>query len=229
MLSEGTSPSEDRAKIRVVIVEPQEVVRDGLRLLLASHGDIEIAATASNGEQAFSITSNELPDVVVTELTLPDARGLDKIRQLTALRPAPQVLVLSTFRLKDEVTAAFEAGARGCVSKLDGSGPLVEGIYAVQSGELYVAPMVRDLILRTYAGSPGTDGPEVRPGKNLTAREREVLRLISHGKTDRQTAELLNLSVKTVHTHRTNIMGKLGVHNVTMLIRRAIQLGIIEV
>jgi DNA-binding NarL/FixJ family response regulator len=229
VLMDGTSPSEERAKIRVVIVEPQEVVREGLRLLLAANRDIEVVAAVASGEDAFAVTTSDLPDVVVTELTLPDARGLDKIRQLAALRPAPHVLVLSNFRLKDEVTAAFEAGARGCVSKLDGSGPLIQGIFAVQNGELFVAPMVRDLILRTYAGSSGGAVPEIRPGKNLTAREREVLRLISHGKTDRQTAELLNLSVKTVHTHRTNIMGKLGVHNVTMLIRRAIQLGIIEV
>lgn len=229
MLPNGGPVSQERRKIRIAIVEPQEVVRDGLRLVLAAHEDIDVVATAGTGEEAFDVASNELLDVVVTELALPDARGLDKIRQLTALRPAPNVLVLSTFRVKDEVTAAFEAGARGCVSKQDGSGPLAEGIYAVQAGELYVAPMVRDLILRSYAGSPGADSSEARPGKNLTAREREVLRLISHGKTDRQTAELLHLSVKTVHTHRTNIMGKLGVHNVTMLIRRAIQLGIIDV
>jgi DNA-binding NarL/FixJ family response regulator len=229
MLANGGPVAEEGRKIRVVIVEPQEVVRDGLRLLLASHDDIDVVATAATGEEAFRVASQDPPNVIVTELTLPDARGLDNIRQLAALEPAPQVLVLSTFRAKDEVTAAFEAGARGCVSKLDGSGPLLDGIYAVQSGELYIAPVVRDLILRSYAGSPGTAGAEGRPGKNLTSREREVLRLISHGKTDRQTAELLQLSVKTVHTHRTNIMAKLGVHNVTMMIRRAIQLGIIDV
>ena len=226
----GRAEGELAAKdgIRIVIVEPQEVMRDGLALVLGSEQGFEIVGVAAGAEEAVAVASSVLPDVMVMELALPGSSGLATVRRLVALHPAPRVVVLSTYRLKDEVTAVFEAGARGCISKDGGSQTLVEGIRAVHRGELFMSPKVSDLVMRAYASSPGRRDVDAMPTRSLTPRECEVLKLISYGKTDRETAALLKLSVKTVHTHRMNIMGKLGAHNVTILIRRAIQLGMVD-
>jgi len=228
MLAQDKPVPDSQEPIRIVLIEPQEVVREALVALLGAQAGLRVVEAATGAQAGYEACSTKYPDVVVTELALPSGSGFDMIRRLSALSRAPHIVVLSTFRFTEEVTGAFEAGAHACVSKAGSTDGLIAGIHAVMRGELYMSPAVSHLMLRAYASPHGTDGADQMPGRHLTRRETEILGFISHGRSDRETANVLGLSVKTVHTHRTNIMAKLGVRNVTMLIRRAIQLGIVH-
>ena len=208
-------------KIRVVIVEPQAIARETLAAYLRSQDDVEVVGTAASAAEALAVASRTAPDVVVSEMSLPGEAPFAVVRQITGLKRPPRVVVLTTPRSMSDIRSAFEAGARACASKAAGGAALMSAIHALQNGDLFLCPVSTGLLLRSREHAP----PALRM---LTEREHDVLRLIYDGKTDRKTAEHLKLSIRTVHTHRMNIMGKLGVRNATALVRRAIELRLVE-
>jgi two-component system response regulator NreC len=219
----------ERRPVRIVILESHVVVRDGLTALLGHRDDIEVVAAVADGREALKVVAAETPDVVVMEPATPSTGGMETIRRMSELPSPPRVVALSDYSTGDPVRPALEAGAHAFVSKRGASGLLIDAIHAVHEGRFFMCPIVADVLLRMMASPPSDVAPESTPTKLLTAREREVLGLIAQGQTDRQIAGLLSLSIKTVNSHRTRIMAKLGVRNVGMLVRRAIELRLIEV
>ena len=213
-------------KARLVIVERQAVVREGLAAWLERQRDVEVVGMAATVHDAVAIVARQGPDVVVMEAQSSGAGRFAVLREITAGRPQARLVILGTFRSRGEIEAAFDAGASACVSKEGCGDDLLSGIHAVQRGELYICSTVRERLLHRPAPTSATGNGASAPC--LTAREREVLGLISYGKTDRAIGTMLSLSVKTIHTHRTKMMAKLGVHNVANLLRRAMQLGLID-
>jgi len=218
-LRRGAAP-----KARVVIVEAQAVVREGLAAWLERQGDVEVVGKATAVHEAAAIVARQEPDVVVMEPS--GGTQFAVLREITASRPQARIVILGTFRSRGEIEAAFDAGASACVSKEGCMDDLRSAIHVVQRGEVYICSTVRELLLRRPAPWSATGAGASAP--RLTLREREVLSLISYGKTDRTIGTMLSLSIKTVHTHRTNLMAKLAVHNVANLLRRAMQFGLID-
>lgn len=211
-----------KGKIRVVLVEDHQIVREGLRKLLGAEADIEIVGEAADGVGALPLVADRTPDVAVIDIGLPGLNGVELTRRLRQGHPDLPVLVLSTYDDAPTVDRALRAGARGYVIKGAGVADLCEAIRTVHRGEVYLSPAVSDHVLQGYLS---TDAPEADP---LSAREREVLQWVAEGYTARQIAERLSLSPKTVENHRANVMDKLGIHTIAGLVRYALRAGIIE-
>jgi DNA-binding NarL/FixJ family response regulator len=209
--------------IRVLIADDQPVVRQGLRTFLELHDDIEVVGEAEDGEQALAAVSALAPDVVLMDLVMPRLDGVAAIERLRALGSAARVIVLTSFLDEDKVLPAVRAGAAGYLLKDAATGELELALRSVMRGESWLSPAVSRQVVEGYVQRTGGDAaPEV-----LTARQREVLRLVAGGKSTKEIAFLLNLSVKTVETHRAQIMDRLGIRDVAGLVRYALRTGLV--
>jgi two-component system response regulator NreC len=202
--------------IRVLIVDDHGIVRAGLRALLSVESDLTIVGEAADGEQALRLARTLQPDVVLMDISMPGMDGLEATRALTQSQPAVKVLILSLHEDSALVRAALEAGAAGYVVKRGVEGDVISAIRAAVRGDLYLHPAVTRALL-------AKDGPasEFAGRETLSPREIEVLRLIAAGHTNREIAERLVLSVRTVESHRANLMGKLGLHSRAELVQYA--------
>ncbi len=207
-------------RIRVLLAEDHQVVREGLRALLAKEPEIEIVGEAADGLQAVELAARLQPQVVVMDLGLPGLTGADATRRLRKGQPEVQVVVLSMHDDAPTVDAALHAGARGYVLKGAGVEHLLQAIRTVLRGEVYLSPGVSDYVLQGYlsAQRAATDP--------LTDREREILKLVAEGFTGREIAERLGLKAKTVENHRAHICEKLDVHTTAGLVRYALRAGL---
>ena len=202
--------------LRLVLADDHAVVRDGLRALLQAAGDLEVVGEAGDGRRAVELARALSPDVVVMDIGLPGLNGLDATRELTAGRRGPKVLVLSTYLDQWYVQAALRAGATGYVCKSSAAELLAEAIRAVAAGRRFFSPEVSQFV----------DAAAEPTGEPLTAREREVLRAVAQGLTTSGIAAELYVSVKTVESHRRNIMRKLRLHGVAELTKYAMRHGL---
>ena len=202
--------------IRIVLAEDHTIVRQGLRALLSGRPDFEGVGEAADGVEAVALVARIQPEVVVLDLAMPGLNGVDAAREMARLSPKTRVLVLSMHAGEEYVRPALRAGVAGYVLKGSGLGDLVSAIRAVAQGDAFFSPAVARLLLRDV------QGPE------LSAREREVLRLVAEGRSSREVADLLGLSVKTVEGHRTRIMSKLDIHEVAGLVRYAVRAGLVS-
>jgi DNA-binding NarL/FixJ family response regulator len=213
--------------IRVVIVEDQTLVRQGLRSLLALAGDIEIVGEAADGEEAVRLIPELRPDVVLLDLRMPKLSGVEVLRQLDASNQLPATLVLTTF---DDDTLLLEAvrnGARGYLLKDVSLERLTESIRRIAEGKTDLQPVITERILQSLTGdAPSRERVELPDP--LTERENQVLRLIAFGLSNREIAELLHLSEGTVKNHTSNMLSKLGVRDRTRAVLKAIDLGILR-
>ena len=208
--------------IRVVVADDHALVRDGLRAVLAQERDIEVVGEASDGREALSVTERTKPDVVLVDLSMPLLNGLDVARQLAA-RDGGLRTILITMHVEDRyVLDALRAGVRGYVLKKQAAADVVWAIREVDAGRVYLSPGVGGVV--ADAIRTGKPVPEER----LTLREREVLQLVAEGKTTKEIAGILNVSVKTADAHRTRLMQKLDIHDIAGLTRCAIRLGLIQ-
>jgi NarL family two-component system response regulator LiaR len=198
--------------IRVLIVDDHAIVRQGLRTYLELLEGIEIVGEARNGTEAVAQVHELAPDVVLMDLVMPEMDGIEATRQVTALSPAPKVIVLTSFTEDEMVFPAIRAGATGYLLKDISPSELAQAIQAVHRGEAQLHPDVTRKLLNQFVG-PMTE-PAVAPDP-LTARELEVLRLIARGMSNRELALELAISEKTVKTHVSNILGKLHVDDRT--------------
>ncbi|GIU79798.1 MAG: DNA-binding response regulator [Bryobacteraceae bacterium] len=208
--------------VRILLADDHSLVRQGFRRILESHPDFEIVGEAADGRQAVEMTEKLKPDVVVMDVAMPGLNGIDATRQICETSPRTRVLALSMHRDAVYVREILRAGARGYLLKDAIDADLVSAVRAVARGEGYIAPAVADCVLADYRQHVSD------PIDLLTAREREVLQLIAEGKTNKEIASLLNLSVYTVDAHRGRIMEKLNLHSAGELVRFALRKGLID-
>lgn len=213
------------AKIRVLLADDHAVLREGLRTLLSLQEDIDVVGEAENGQTAVELAKQLRPDVIVMDIAMPAMDGLAATRMLKQECPDLRVLILSQHDNREYVFSVLQGGAAGYVLKKSGGAEVVNAIRSVFAEGAYLPPGIAREVMDRYIQRPAEETG--RP--HLTEREKEVLRLIAEGKSNKDIAELLCLSVKTVMAHRTNIMEKLDIHSSTELVKYAIRQGIVSV
>jgi DNA-binding NarL/FixJ family response regulator len=214
--------------VSVLLVDDHNIVRQGLKALLAAEGDITIVAEAQTGREAVQIAAKIHPEVVVMDLAMPLLNGWEATRQILKVAPNAKVLVLSTYDSDEHVQQAIAAGAAAYLIKQTAAADLVKAIHEVRKGNAYFSPPIAQRLReRTYQTGPEARAAQV-PDVELTLREAEVLQLIAEGFANKQIASELGLSVKTVEKHRQQVMNKLDIHDTASLVRHAAAKGIIE-
>ncbi len=214
-------------KIRVMLCDDHTILREGIRLLLNSQPDIEVVAEAVDGREAVEKARAVKPDVILMDIAMPFLNGLEATKQIRRDNPNARVLVLTMYESDEYVAQMLEAGAAGYVLKKVAGSELVYALRAVNQGEAFLYPSITKRLVEDYLRRVES-GQERDTFDGVTDREREVLQLIAEGHTNKEIADLLNLSVRTVQNHRAHIMEKLGMHDRGELIKYAIQKGIIE-
>jgi len=213
-------------KIKVLIVDDHTLVRDGIRALLALVADINVVGEAANGKEALEKVKRLAPDVVLMDLAMPIMSGLEATRRIRKRFPGTKVLALTQYEDREYIVPTIEAGARGFVSKTAAFSELASAIQAVYQGGSFLSPMAAAAVVEECQQKVAIEG-EKDPYQNLTDREREMLKLVAEGYTAKEIADMLVISLRTVETHKTNLMKKLNIHNKADLIRFAIRKGII--
>lgn len=214
------------SKIRTLIADDHTLLRNGICALLEDEPDIVIVGEASDGREAVRLAGQLKPNVVLMDIAMPLLNGLEATRQIKHEHPQIHVLVLTMYDNEEYFREMLEVGASGYIIKRAAASELVSAIRAVHSGEAVLSPAITRLLLEDYLSH---DSRSEKDDPNaLSSREREVLQLIAEGKTSREIAEILSLSVKTVQSHRTSLMQKLNLHDRGDLIKYAIQKKIIE-
>ena len=213
-------------KIKVLIVDDHTLVRDGIRALLALVADINVVGEAANGKEALEKVKKLAPDVVLMDLAMPIMSGLEATRRIRKRFPGTKVLALTQYEDKEYIIPTIEAGARGFISKTAAFSELASAIQAVYQGGSFLSPMAAAAVVEECQQKVAIEG-EKDPYQNLTDREREMLKLVAEGYTAKEIADMLVISLRTVETHKTNLMKKLNIHNKADLIRFAIRKGII--
>jgi len=210
--------------IEILIADDHRILREGLCALLRGHSDIRVVAEADDGAEAVRLAAEVSPDVVVMDVAMPRVNGVEATRQILARNPAIKVVILSLYSADRPLVAeAFRAGASGYLPKETSFDELATAIRSVMHGKTYISPECQNVARETLQHAAGADGAAGWP---LTQREREVLRQVADGHAMKQIAVHLDLSVKTVETHRRQIMDKLGLHSVAELTKYAIRQGI---
>ena len=208
--------------IRVLLADDHVLVREGLRALLAKEADIQVIAEAGDGREAIRSAGETRPDVAAMDLSMPLLNGLEAARQMAAWDRPPGVILLTVHAEDRYVLEAIRAGVRGYVLKKQASADLVRAIREVSGGGVYLSPGISAAVVEAVRS------PQAPTEEPLTAREREVLQLVAEGKTTKEIAVLLGISVKTADAHRTRLMQKLDIHDIAGLTRYAIRQGIIQ-
>jgi two-component system, NarL family, response regulator NreC len=211
-----------KQKIRILLADDHAVVRQGFKMILAAQPDMEIVGEAGNGREAVEAAEKLQPDVAVMDVAMPELNGIEATRRLAGSSPRTRVLALSMHKDSVYVREILRAGARGYLLKDAIASDLLAAVRAVAQGEGYLSPGVSDAVLNDYRRHV-TD-----PIDLLTSREREVLQMIAEGKTNKEIAGVLNLSVYTVDAHRGRIMEKLNLHSVNELVRFAVRYGLVD-
>jgi two-component system response regulator NreC len=212
--------------VRVLLADDHGIVREGLRLVLDAQPTIEVVGEAEDGRQALELVRELRPDVVVMDIAMPNLNGLEATRQIRRQFPEVRVVILTMHENELYFLQIAKAGATGCVLKRSMGRELVAAVEAAARGESYFSPTIATKVLEDYrrlAARPTGDATDV-----LTEREREILQLVAEGQTNREIAELLTLSIKTVQAHRANIMEKLNAHDRTDLVKHAIRMGLVS-
>jgi DNA-binding NarL/FixJ family response regulator len=208
--------------IKVLLADDHALVREGFRMILEAQKDIQIVGQAGNGREAVELAAKLHPDVVVMDVAMPELNGIEGTRRILESSPRTRVLALSMHKDAVYVREVLRAGARGYLLKDSGDADLVAAVRAIAKGEGYLSPSVSESVLSDYRRHV-TD-----PLDLLSSREREVLQMIAEGKTNKEIATSLNLSVYTVEAHRGRVMEKLNLHSTSELVRFALRSGLID-
>ena len=218
----ATSPK----KITVLLTDDHTIVREGLRLLLQAADDIQVIGEAENGREAVQLTKTLKPDVVVLDVVMPTLNGLEALRQIVKEAPSTRVLILSSYSDDDRVLELIEEGATGYLVKQTAGNDLLRAIREASKGNAYFSPSISRRLLEQCRDS--LSGEVHRRRSILTPREAEVLQLIAEGHPNKQIADQLSISIKTVEKHRQQVMNKLNIHDIAGLTRYAVAKGIVE-
>jgi len=209
--------------IKVLLAEDHTIVRKGLRSLLDGEADIQVVGEAEDGQQAVEKAQLLLPDVVLMDITMPVLNGLEATRQIKSLHPRIKVVVLTVHSTQEYVFQILQAGGSGYVLKQAAVSELIQAIRAVYQGDSYLSPSISRQVVDEYGRLAATMEDKF---DKLTAREREVLQMVAEGRTNRQIAGLMHVTIKTVEAHRASLMNKLGLHSIAELTKYALRKGI---
>jgi DNA-binding NarL/FixJ family response regulator len=213
---------------RILVADDHEVVRKGLISLLQSQPDWQVCGEAADGREAVEKAQQLKPDVVILDIGMPSLNGLEATRQILKINPQARVLILTLHDSDQVVREVLNAGARGFLLKSDAARDLVAAVEALRRDKTYFTSKVATMVLEGYLkGTPGPVAPTNR--SRLTPREREIVQLLAEGKSTKEVAVALGLSVKTAETHRSNIMRKLQLHSVSDLVLYAVKNNIVHV
>jgi DNA-binding NarL/FixJ family response regulator len=216
--------------LRILIADDHEVARRGIRSLLESHPGWEVCGEAKDGRESVDLARRLKPDVVLLDIGMPNLNGLEAARQMLVISPDAAILILTMHDTDQVVREVLRAGARGFLLKSDAGRDLIAAVEALQQHRTYFTTRVSQMVLEGYLGRENPeDRAEDFSEDALTTREREVIQLLAEGKTSKEVAVTLSLSVKTAETHRTNLMRKLDLHSVADLTRYAVRNGIVQV
>lgn len=207
---------------RILLADDHSMFRQGVRALLESEG-CEVVGEAGDGREAVRLARSTKPDVAVLDISMPLLNGVDAAREIQRLAPGTQVILLTMYEEDAYVLESLQAGIRGYVLKSQAAEDLISAIRQVGRGMVYLSPGISEALINAYKAKSSL------PPDPLTVRERQVLQLVAEGKTTKQIAAILTLSVKTADSHRTRIMKKLGIHDTAGLVRYAIRRGLIHV
>lgn len=214
-------------KLKVIIADDHKIVREGLRMILERESDIEVVAEAENGRTALSLAEELSPDLVLLDISMPDLNGIEVAQQLLQKQPDLAILILSMCAEKEFVIEALSAGAKGYLLKDCAATDLVVAIRNIFAGGIHLGQKAAELIVKEYI-QPGL-APQAGSKDRLSPREAEILRFIANGKNTKEIAYALELSTKTIETHRQNLMKKLNIHSIAGLVKYAIREGIVPV
>jgi two-component system response regulator NreC len=213
--------------IRILLADDHTVMRNGLRLLLERQSNLQVVGEAADGREAVELAVSEKPDVVVMDIAMPHLNGVEAARQIASRSPHTAIAILSMHSDESYVIRSLKAGARAYLLKDSAEADLIAAIQAIMKGQSFFSPAVRRILKEDYMRQLDELGAE-DTYELLTNREREVLQLVAEGKSNKEVANLLNLSLYTVETHRTHILQKLNLHSVPELILYAVRKGIIS-
>jgi DNA-binding NarL/FixJ family response regulator len=222
------TPPPSSAPIRVVLADDHTILRDGVCSLLRAEPDIEVVGEASDGMEVLEQVGRLTPDVVVMDMVMPRMNGLEATRQIKKRFQDVKILILSMYDDDEYVQQVIQAGASGYVLKRVAADDLVQAIREVHHGSSFLHPPIAAKLIEDYVRRVRGGGAAPEAGDRLTAREREVLKLIAEGYTNQDVADQLGVSRKTVESHRANIMRKLALHDVTELVKYAIRKGLVR-
>ena len=211
---------------RLLVADDHTIVREGIRALLADSPDLEIVGEAGDGREALRLAGELKPDLILLDLCMPGLNGTEAIPLIKRRLPAVKIAVLTVHRSQDHVRAALDAGADGYILKLDSASELLTAIRSIQSGKSYLSPSICRQVVSGYLD--GLDKSTAQPSwHTLTPRERQVIKLIAEGHSNKEIAEFLSLSYKTIEKHRTSLMHKLDLHNAPAVTAYAIEHGLV--
>ena len=214
-------------KVRIVIAEDHTILREGLRMLLSTNPNFEIVAEAGDGREAIRCVQKFKPNLVLTDLSMPRMNGMEAIKEIRRESPETKILVLTVHRAEEYILATFRAGADGYILKDSTHTELLMAVKKVLSGRHYISPEISEKVIEGYLEGKKTLKPRTS-WETLTQREREILKLIAEGYKNKEIAEDLCISVKTVEKHRANLMEKLDLHSVQALTAFAIEKGLVS-
>jgi DNA-binding NarL/FixJ family response regulator len=214
--------------LKLLLADDHEIVRQGLRSMLERQRDCEVVGEAADGRQAVTMTKELNPDIVVLDIAMPTLNGLEAARQILKMRPQTKVLILTMHESDSIIREVLDAGARGYILKTDAGRDLVAAVESLRRNKSFFTSRVSQMILDGFLKGDARPQDHGFGAIRLTPRQREIVQLLAEGKSSKEVAVALNLSVKTAETHRANIMRKLDCHSVSEVVRYAIRNGIIE-
>ena len=213
--------------VRILLADDHTVMRNGLRLLLERQPHLRVVGEAADGRQAVALSESANPDVVVMDIGMPNLNGIEATRQIVSHRPRTAIAILSMHSDESYVIRALKAGARAYLLKDSAEADLLAAVRALTEGKSFFSPAISKILVEDYMRQLESRGAE-DTYELLTNREREILQLLAEGRTNKEVANMLNLSLYTVETHRTHILQKLNIHSVPELILYAVRKGIIS-
>ncbi len=211
--------------IRIVIAEDHNIVRAGLRALLVGIKDIEVTGEAHDGREALELVKTQRPDVLITDISMPGMNGLDLITHVSREHPEVKIIILSMHANEEYVWQALRTGALGYLLKDAGTAELEQAIRTVARGQTHLSSAISKQVIADYVRRAA---PDATPLDQITPRQREILQLVAEGSSTKEIAHTLKVSVKTVETHRAQLMERLNIHDVPGLVRYAIRIGLVE-
>jgi len=214
--------------LRILIADDHEVVRQGVRTIVEAQSGWSVVAEAQNGLEAIRQAQEMKPDIALLDISMPQLNGLEATRQILKLLPETQVLILTMHESDELVREVLSAGARGYVLKTDARRDLVNAIRSLSEHRPFFTSKVAEMVLEGYRQRSAPVEVEIPSGDRLTSRERQIVQLLAEGKTSKEIATALEISIKTADTHRANIMRKLDLHSLADVVRYAIRNKMIE-
>jgi len=214
--------------LKLLLADDHEIVRQGLRSMLEAQRDCVVVGEAADGRQAVAMTKELNPDIVILDIGMPSLNGLEAARQILKIRPQTKVLILTMHESDSVIREVLDAGARGYILKTDAGRDLVSAVESLRRNKTFFTSRVSQMILDGFLKGDARPRDSESDGIRLTPRQREIVQLLAEGKSSKEVAVALDLSVKTAETHRANIMRKLDCHSVSEVVRYAIRNKIIE-